>query len=161
MNTVGIKIPLSFFNTQFCVTVEEKFHMEDRYCQMTGKKLKPVKVVDVPGGANYKYPNNVNVSKEDLKYVFQGECDFVQDVLERIGKGDLCNDDFSTEFMFIYSYIQDELPEQEDADGPGIMMFSPKDFERLAKKFFKNHVAKINSTFGLSLTEADVFFFNE
>lgn len=47
---IGYKIDSSSLPESMLKVTEEKFHMEDRFDQRTGKQLPPVKVVDEEGG---------------------------------------------------------------------------------------------------------------
>ncbi len=52
---IGYIINLDDLLAPFRVETEEKFHLEDRFDQKTGKKLEPAKVVDVEAGEAFVF----------------------------------------------------------------------------------------------------------
>lgn len=63
---IGFVMDQDDFLMPFKTMTEEKFHVEDRFDQRTGKKLKPVKVVDEPSEEGYVVDGEVYECSYDV-----------------------------------------------------------------------------------------------
>lgn len=104
---IGYKINSADLPKSMIKYTEEKFHMEDRYNQRTGKKLAPVKVIDEEGGEDVYLVNG-----KECEYTYE----FADALADELGCSVEIDHEYSGQEFTIMFSIEFKTTGEDDVD---------------------------------------------
>lgn len=131
----------------FRVETEEKFHMEDRYDPKTGKKLEPVKIVDVEAGEIFEFEGKT----------FEEEYEVVEAIADKL---DCIIEDTGgyTDCETLQITVKVEHTDEDDVDCDRFYVGSSILFDNVtALRAELKRVAKGFKKYGVDVGEAKVY----